>query len=577
MEDLRFPAGLAWATEVSLRGVPRWGRPESRRLGSAPHPGGLIVPVRRPRLNTHVTFSRPGPPPAGPVPKFESTPRVGGPFISPYRSGSEQLALTRGAHHPGRWVYLFGRAGRFPSLGWSRGVSPVVSPVRRGGNYQKGYLVRLAQIFSSAREPLSQVPRVVSRSDYPVPNRGTTRLGGPEDLSDWWASPAVTFSGDETLSNRAAAWETPTGTTRVGRLTRTTRKGLRPPKPTGVVRSTRSKLFSLTVVHRKVKNRFLRQRPHRLRRRGIGKLARRHRTFAGDLRRRWRSFLRPRGWRPPRRWTRRRWRHRGRRRKWLEKRLYRHFKRYRRGRPRRGPPRGGRFLGFRKVIPWTAGSVRFRRLRRLRRAWNSRRKLWTPRKVYRRQRNVYLRRRSPRGGRSFFRIRRRRVDPARPRFWKFRSPRKWTPRKWLRRRVHLRRGAGVTGQLSWWLRRSKILKVQVSRWGGNFTFRGVPRGGLVRKIFRTATAGIFQRLEWSLRVGLAHYPRTRAGSLQRIACLGSPRGGSSLARKWLKKASATRGDRNWFTRVAAELTHPTRAIRSREDYLKVAVAGGALL
>jgi len=50
-----------------------------------------------------------------------------------------------------------------------------------------------------------------------------------------------------------------------------------------------------------------------------------------------------------------------------------------------------------------------------------------------------------------------------------------------------------------------------------------------------------------------------------------------LVRKWLTKAIATRGDRNWVTRVTSELVHPVRAVRSREDYLKIAVAGGALL
>jgi len=577
MENLTLPGGVTWVVGLGLRGFPTWG-PTRQRRGQIPHPGGLwLLPRGRPRRGGLVRST-----PVDRIPPVGAPPRRGGgplvgrffpagvvPFAHPGRSPGDQLALTRGSTPPGRWVYLFGRSGWGVSPRWSR-VPPVgeIPQPRRGRTYQTNYLAGLATLWGPTREVTRRVPtRVGTRRVTWKTNRVGTRLTHPvEKRSSCFSLLANPQRGSLFLPRD---WTPPPGgSPRGGRFRRD--------PLTGGVQSRTNKykrlaLFSLLWYHKKIKASFFVRRPRRWRRKGTGKLARRYRTFGGDLRRRWRWFARPGGWRPRRR--RRRWLRR--RRKWLERKTYRQLRRNRRGRPRRGPPPGG-FFGFIRSVRWSTGVKRFRRLRRLRRRGGLRGVLWTPRGVHRVQKNLHHRRRPPRGGRLTIRVRPPRGDPRRPRFWRFRSPRRRGRRFYPRGRIHTRRGRGVPAQVGWWTPRGTPGET-VSRWGGKFISRGVSRGGLTRGVLRSHPAGVFQRINWLLRVGLGHHPRTRAGSLQRVASLGSPRGGSALVRKWLTKGISTRGDRNWTTRVVAELGHPTRAVRSREDYLKVAIAGGALL
>lgn len=582
MEKLTLPLGVTWTTGVGLRGVPQWGPPGGRRRGQQLHRGGLFPdpPGRRRRRGGSVGLFPPRTgrtPPGGVRPVRLGVLGVGrffpngvAPLSGPTRGGADSLGLLRGGTPRARWCYLFARGGRFPSLGWSKAATPrEVSPVFRGRPYQSGYLTRLAYLTGKTKEDcFRRVNRVVPRGGPWGANRGTTRLTRVVSIRSKVTPRRGAHSG-VWFNVSPVNWTPPPG----GLLSRTPR--VRP-----VLRSRRRsrgvrlrRLVSLTVYRRGVKINFFLNRPRRWRRKGTGKLARRYRTFEGDLRRRWRWYARPPGWHPRRR-PRRRWLRR--RRKWFSREVYRFLRRNRRGRPRRGYPRRGGFLGFSRPVRWPTGVVRFRRFRRFRRRWTPRGRTWSPRRVHRAHRNALRRRSPPRGGRLPVRVRHTRVNPRRPRFWRFRSPRVWRRRFHPRGKIHLRRGGGLPPQGGWWSSRGFGGGGILSRWGGIFTSGGVPRGGL-RRIIRVAPAGVFQRVTWLLGVGLAHYPRTRAGTLQRVPALGTPRGRASLVRKWLKKGMATRGERTWAARAAAELFGPSRAVRSREDYLKVAVAGGALL
>jgi hypothetical protein len=466
----------------------------------------------------------------------------------------------------GRWVYLFGRGGKFVSPRWSQSIPTRSSKIYRGRPYQLGYLLGLAGLWGGVVEP----PRGgLNRVSFRSTPRGS-RLSYPRGQKK--NPPRSSLISSLGVLSSPRDWSLNSPGVPVRKTTPGVPRGLKISRR--APRGGRLAFFSILGYHKKIKNNYFSGRPRRWKRKGTGKLARRYRTFEGDLRRRWRWFARPSGWRPRRR--RRRWLRR--RRKWLERKTYRQLRRNRRGRPRRGPPRRGGLFGFVRWVRWSTGVKRFRRFRRFRRRWALRGKLWTPRGVHRVQKNFYHRRRSPRGGSLFFRLRTPRGNPRRPRFWRFRSPRRRSRRRWTpRRKIHLRQGRGVPSQFKWWVSPGGSPPGETtSRWGGKFISRGVPRE-LTRKIFRSYPSGVFQRTTWLLRVGLGHHPRTRAGTLQRVASLGTPRGGASLVRKWLTKASSTRGDRTWAARLTSEVVHPTRAIRSREDYLKVAVAGGALL
>ena len=579
MEDLTLPAGVTWTTGLGLRGTPGWGVNPPRR-GQTPHPRGLWVLPRggRPRRGGSVpAFPVSRIPPGGVLPRCLGNPRVGNwfpggvtPSPHPGRPGGDALALTRGATPVGRWAYLFGRGGRFVSPRWGRTPPGRFSKIYRGRPYQLGYLVGLSGLWGGLTEssPRGLLNRVSSRG---VP-RGT-RLSNPRGVNSPPRGIRLTSSGGAISSVRDWSFSPPRDPR--GRKTSSgTIRGFKNSPPVDF-HGGRLSFFSILGYHKKAKTNYFVRRPRRWRRKGTGKLARRYRTFGGDLRRRWRWFARPPGWRPRRK--RRRWLRR--RRKWLERKTYRQLRRNRRGRPRRGPPRRGGLFGFARRVRWSTGVKRFRRLRRLRRRVGLRGKLWTPRGVRRVQKNFYHRRRTPRGGSLVVRLRSSRGDPRRSRFWRFRSPRRRVRRRWPPRgKIHLREGRGVPSQFKWWNTPESTPHREVtSRWGGKFISRGTPREGLTRKILRGHPSGVFQRTTWLLGVGLGHHPRTRAGTLQRVASLGTPRGTASLVRKWLTKAISTRGDRTWAARVTSEVVYPTRAIRSREDYLKVAVAGGALL
>lgn len=160
MENLTPPAGVTWTTGLGLRGTPSWGVQPPRR-GQTPYPRGLwLLPRGRPRRGGVPLFPMSRTPPGGSLPRSVGAPRGGNwfprgvtPFLHPSRPGGDTLAFTRGVTPVGRWVYLFGRGGKFVSPRWSQSIPTRSSKIYRGRPYQLGYLLGLAGLWGGVVEP----------------------------------------------------------------------------------------------------------------------------------------------------------------------------------------------------------------------------------------------------------------------------------------------------------------------------------------------------------------------------------------------------------------------------------------